>query len=275
MTLVLGFTGKQLVGKSTLGGYMREMYGVTDPAADIEFSDPIIDVVNAAIGCQLASDDYEHFRRSLTRLTAELLQLPRAKRPREEPEVCTCWKMDGKPCVECALYEWWLNTLRRRTGAMAGSLAIPTLRLTRENKAEHRSALIWQGTEERLIYGANVWADAACAQAERAAATGVPLISLGGVRMPGDEEAVRALGRKPGITVKLIRVIRPLGEDTDATAASVDGIVCDSTVYNTSDLPELRSMATRIEDDLHYNYLAAAYEPRPGAPITNPLPADD
>jgi hypothetical protein len=216
-TTVLGLMGKKRCGKSTVGAALRACAGSTNPGADIEFSDAILDVINCALTTGVR--EYHEFRRQLVEGARQVLASETRFEPldrfyhnhadHERPP-------PDQDCPECALASW----LPR----------IPLgFEITRDNKDPNRQPQMWLGIIMRQLAGSEVWAREVTRRISVALADRPPLITVGGVRFRKDAELVRSAGGFIGRIIGLYDNVH----DTDPTNAEFLQVPVDFVLHNT------------------------------------------
>jgi hypothetical protein len=166
-------------------------------------------------------------------------------RPVGRPEQYHLCKSNSSiDCPECGLKEWaqWVT---------------PDLRLTRENKRENRAVLIWLGAVMKDVYGPEIWPDEIAYRIREARWAMTPLVTVGGIRFPGDAAMIRA---QRGVIVRVVRWLEEI--DRDATNAFRGEVVPDVVVYNTANLSALEDLAQLMHfDAFERGILLPVYKP--------------
>lgn len=222
-TQVVGFKGQRRSGKSTCSAALRKLAG-SSSKADIEYSDPMIDAANFALG-------YGDFR--LEQFGDALIEGAKLVTGQEAPRPEVGWRLrEGFGAeVEFRLRDWL------RYKSQSG------LFLTRENKDEHRAVLMWLGINLRDLVTQDYWANEIDRRIERA--SDEPLITASGVRFPEDTAPIF---RRSGIIVEVTS--KRVSSDDDPTNAKRDLIQPDTIVHNDSSIEAVEVMMNLLRRDL-------------------------
>lgn len=233
--VVVGIMGKKWSGKSTFASALRDAAGVTGTGADIEFSDPIILAANLAL---------RRRDRSVRGFSDQLVAAA---------SIVTGRKVALPPHGWYGRNETGTN-LQKGLAAWLDGPARGDLRLTRENKDEHRIVLSWLGVNFRDLAGEGVWAEEIVRRIRDAGPA--PLVTAGGVRFPRDAAAIRGAGGR------IIEVTsRRVQSDTDPANAHHHMIEPDAVVYNNVALREVPLLAQEVWADLSAGRPKARYGP--------------
>ena len=233
---VIGFMGKRRSGKSTCSAALRALYG-SSSRADIKYSDPLIDAANFA----LRNGDLRpiQFGNALVE-GAKIVTAQDSKTPEND------WRFrEGAGAdVEFRLRHW-LDTK-----------AHPGLRLSRENKDEHRAVLMWLGINLRDLVDSAYWAN----EIDRriVVAQDEPLITTSGVRFPEDAKPVTSRG---GLIVEVTSA--RVHSDDDPTNARRSEIKPDTVVHNDGSRAQVNIMMGLMRRDMLGKARAVAPSYRP------------
>jgi len=241
---VVAFTGARGSGKSYFSEPLRRWAGVPAGAGDREFSDLVRAGLNAGlatIGDPLDTDS-SNARWLIPVVTAlQLRATPLAPSPPDHDH-----RPEADKCAECGFADW--------IEMIASLPQMPAV--TRDNKLGHLGGLSWLATTMWRLHGSRIWSDEIARLVTRDLASGVPLVTVGGVRHPDDAVRLRLAG------AVIIEVRRQVPNDLDPAAANRNLIVPDAVVYNTIDgMDAVETLAAELYDDLVRGHLAPSYGP--------------
>lgn len=128
--------------------------------------------------------------------------------------------------------------------------------ITAENKDTFRPLLQWLGGYLVEQVGSGIWYNELIRRIAYLQSNGYDLVTVGGVRYPGDAERLRNIG---GIIVAIERPSQPTTDSTDLTECKRSLIVPDSHIYNDANLEALATLSADIYTDLMNHELRPEY----------------
>lgn len=128
--------------------------------------------------------------------------------------------------------------------------------ITDENKDTFRPLLQWVGGYLVAQVGAGVWYDELLRRINLLRGSDSQLVTVGGVRYPGDAERLRNNG---AIIIELQRIGEPDHDSLDITERERIKIVADCIVQNDSNLDRLERCAHKVYTDLATRHLQQHY----------------
>jgi hypothetical protein len=220
-TLWIGLKGKKRSGKSTVARKLRQLAG-SSSAADVEFSDPIIEAVNLALAKK---------PRGLYRFSTNLLKGAEVVTGERlaHPELAILKEL--RPDVMKALADWLKS-------------ADPEVRLNRQNKDDHRALLSFLGVLGRhpKIGHPSIWSNKI--DQILAEINGEPLVTAAGVRFPEDAGIIRD---RHGV---IVEVHRSQVEDQDPANEKRSLVSPDVEIWNDGSKAELETATESFYHDL-------------------------
>jgi hypothetical protein len=129
--------------------------------------------------------------------------------------------------------------------------------ITAETKEDFRPLLQWLGGYLVAKGGPGVWYDEIIRRIGHARSGGCDLVTVGGVRYPGDAERLRNAG---GLILEISRPSQPTQDQQDITERERRLIEPDSLIINASTLTDLESCAQTVYDDMVMRRLKPEYQ---------------
>lgn len=133
--------------------------------------------------------------------------------------------------------------------------------ITDETKAAFRPLLQWLGGYLVAKVGSGVWYDEIVRRIAHLRSTGTELVTVGGVRYPGDAERLRNAG---GMILEIKRPDLPEQDAKDITERERTLITADSLVINDGSLEDLAHCAAIVYGDLQLRQLQPEYRSADG-----------
>ena len=145
---------------------------------------------------------------------------------------------------------------------------LAAVEITPELKQIFRPLLQWLGGFMVLHVGNGVWYDEILRRIALLQASGCDIVTIGGVRFPGDAERLRNAG---GLILDINRPNLPCQDSQDITERERALIHPDGTVINDGSLDELQQCATLVYKDLCHRTLQTSYNADPLTSKKQPL----
>lgn len=135
--------------------------------------------------------------------------------------------------------------------------ALVTTAITEESKEQFRPLLQWLGGYLVARAGSGVWYDELLRRTAHLRTSGCDLVTIGGVRYPGDAERLRNAG---GMILEIKRPGQVEQDRHDITERERTLISADTTVINDSSLQNLDHTAQIVFTDLKLRQLQKEYQ---------------
>lgn len=230
--LIFGITGYKEHGKSTVGKFLRQQVNGAK-SADLEFSDPIIDIANDWLQF-LPSLHALHSKASPITMLNTWIELltPVLAKVHDQPLVLQPLRIAEEDSQQTELDHYLLEFC----SLVDAQNPVP---ITRENKAKFRSILIWLGELRQHIHP-EFWSRMV-AKRLQALEEECELVTIGGVRAKEEAQFIKAEG---GIMIKIVDPRKPV--KGDPAELRISEIVPDLHLVNNGLEAELEQAVARI-----------------------------
>lgn len=128
--------------------------------------------------------------------------------------------------------------------------------ITADTKEQFRPLLQWLGGFLVIVAGPGIWYDEIVRRLNNLRTQGYELVTIGGVRYPGDAERLRNAG---GIILQIERPALPETDSTDLTERQRSLIKPDAVIMNDGSLEDLAERAEAVYKDLCFRQLKPEY----------------